>query len=432
MNKEGGLLPDNSDFYRLLDRYAEVIVKVGINIQPGQRLLIGPPFYGILGTPIETAPLVRAVVKKAYQAGARYVEVLWNDDKVQLIRHQYAPADSFDEFPVWRSGVELAFGSRGDAQLLIVSEDPDLLNDQNPDSVSRVVREAIKNRIPVVDLINRRMFNRSLVAAPIQGWADKVFPHEPVENRMACFWDTIFDICRVKQEDPVGAWRAHFEALRVRCEFMNRMNFARIKLTAPGTDLTVGLPTGHVWRGGSITTQDGIGFGPNLPTEEIFTLPHKDRVEGTVTSTKPLFIGGKLIEGIYLEFSQGRVVRAVADKNYHVLEGLLDTDEGARRLGELALVPHSSPISQSNLLFYNTLYDENASSHLALGRALNFNFHGGEGMSNDEFAAVGGNFSQLHVDFMIGSAAMDVDGVMTDGTDYPLMRSGEWCHSLPV
>ncbi|MBN1314088.1 MAG: aminopeptidase [Anaerolineales bacterium] len=310
MDIENGLLPGNSNFHQLLDLYAEVIVKIGINLQPGQRLLIGPPFYGILGAPLETAPLVRAVVKKAYQAGARYVEVLWNDDRVQLLRHQYAPPDSFDEFPVWRSETELAFARHGDAQLTIVAEDPNLLNDQNPDSIAKVVHNKVNNRIQVIDLVNRRIFYRSLVAAPIKGWADKVFPHEPLENRVACLWDAIFEICRIKQDDPVRAWREHFEALKTRCELLNRVKFAQIKLTAPGTDLTFGLPAGHVWRGGNIAPQSGIEFGPNLPTEEIFTIPHKDLVEGTVASTKPLFIGGKLIEGIRLAFSRGRVVRS--------------------------------------------------------------------------------------------------------------------------
>jgi aminopeptidase len=432
MNIEGGSKTDKSNFQHLLDCYAEVIVKIGINLQPGQRLLIGPPFYGILGTPLEAAPLVRAVVKKAYQVGARYVEVLWNDDRIQLIRHQYAAPDSFDEFPVWRSEMELAFANRGDAQLTIYAENSGLLDGQDSDAVSRVIQAATKNRQPVVDLVNRRLFNRSLVAAPIQGWADKLFPHEPAENRKTCLWDAIFEMCRIKQENPVEAWKMHVDALKTRCQILDRMKFALIKLSGPGTDLTVGLPPGHVWGGGGLTTQNGIQFCPNLPTEEIFTLPHKDRVEGTVTSTMPLFIGGKLIEGIRLTFSQGRVVRAAADKGYRVLEGLLDTDEGARRLGELALVPYSSPISQSNLVFYNTLFDENASSHLALGRAYNFSYRHGEKLSNEEFSAVGGNISQIHVDFMIGSADLDVDGVTTNGVVYPIMRHGEWCNTLKL
>jgi aminopeptidase len=207
---------------------------------------------------------------------------------------------------------------------------------------------------------------------------------------------------------------------------MNRKQYAALKLAAPGTDLTVGLPKGHVWRGGRLTTQGGISFTPNIPTEEIFTMPHKDRVEGVVTASKPLSYGGALIEGFSLTFSQGRVVDASAEKGEQGLQKLLETDEGARRLGEVALVPHSCPISQSGLLFYNILIDENASNHVALGRANKFSIENGEGMSDDEFAALGGNNSLVHVDFMVGSGEMDVDGVAEDGAVEAVMRGGEW------
>jgi aminopeptidase len=265
-----------------------------------------------------------------------------------------------------------------------------------------------------------------IITAPVDGWTEKVFPDLSLEDGKARFWDTIFDICRVKEPDPVAAWREHVDGLVARCDYLNRKQYTALEIAGPGTDLIVGLPGGHVWRGGSLTTQGGITHIPNLPTEEIFTLPHKDRVEGVVTATKPLSYGGTLIEGFSLSFCDGQVVEMEAEKGEESLQQLLETDEGVRRLAEVALVPHSSPISQSGLLFYNTLIDENASSHIALGRAFKFSIENGEGLSDAEFAALGGNNSLIHVDFMIGSGEMDVDGVTDGGAVEPVMRAGEW------
>ncbi len=268
--------------------------------------------------------------------------------------------------------------------------------------------------------------NFGIVTAPVQGWARKLFPDDPPESGITKFWETLFQICRIDAPDPVKAWQNHVSELISRREYLTEKQYAGLKLTGPGTDLSIGLPPGHMWHGANLTTQSGIDFVTNLPTEEIFTLPHRGKTEGVVAATKPAVSSTGIIEDFNLTFSKGRVVKASARVGEDVLQKSLEIDEGARHLGEVALVPHSSPISQSGLLFYNILLDENASSHLALGNAYKFTIEGGEAMSDEEFSAAGGNTSLLHTDFMVGSEEMDIDGITSDGTSEPLMRGGEW------
>jgi aminopeptidase len=419
-----------SEFEQNLEKYAEVIVKVGLNIQPGQRLLIGWPAFGIYGTPIELVPLVRLVVKKAYQAGARLVDVLWNDDQLRLIRFQEAPRDSFEEFPEWRTNAVNEISESGDALLSFYAEDPELLKDQDSELVGVFHTTNWKYVGPSMDLATKNAMNWTVATAPVDGWVEKLFPSLPADEAKIKFWDTIFEICRIKDADPVAAWNAHIRALSGRVDYLNHKKYAALKYSAPGTDLTVGLPKGHLWHGGRMTNQNGIDFTPNIPTEEVFTLPHKAKVDGFVSSTRPLGYGGSLIENFTLKFANGKVVEIDAKKDEGILRNLIETDEGASYLGEVALVPNSSPISQTGMLFGNILLDENASSHLALGRAYQFSVEKGEEMSDEEFAATGGNQSMVHVDFMIGSGKMDVDGVMADGTTEPVMRAGEWAFDV--
>jgi aminopeptidase len=279
---------------------------------------------------------------------------------------------------------------------------------------------------PFEDLRVKNAMNWTVVTAPVDGWTDSVFPDLPPQSRKARLWDTLFDVCRTKEDDPVYAWTSHVTELKARSDHLNQKRYSALELRAPGTNLRIGLPRGHVWKCARMTTQGGIEFTANIPTEEIFTIPHKDLTEGVVTTTIPRSLEGVFMEQITLTFSQGRVVKATARKGEESLRRLLETDEGIKHLGEVALVPHSTPISNTGLVFHNVLIDENASNHIALGRAYRFSLENGEAMSDEEFAEAGGNDSLGHVDCMIGSGEMDVDGLKEDGTAEPIMRKGEW------
>lgn len=407
-------------FEQTLEKYAELIIKVGLNLKPGQRLLVGRP------APLEAAPLLRHVAALAYQQGARLVDVIFGDDQLKLIRFKNAPRDSFEEFPAWQATELFEYMRRGDAYLSIHSKDPDLLDGQDPQLISIVQEVEWKSLAPFYELVHRNASNWSVAAIALPGWAARVFPGLAPQKQVEKLWETIFKVCRLDTPDPVAAWQEHLARLSAHCALMDQKQYQALHFTAPGTDLLVGLPHNHVWRGGSITSEKGIQFTPNLPTEEVFTLPHHERVEGIVTASLPLSYGETLIHDFSLTFEAGQVVKVTAGQGETVLNKLLDTDTGARRLGEVALVPHKSPVAQAGLLFYNTLFDENAATHLALGQAYNFCLRGGESMSQEEFTAAGGNHSLVHVDFMIGSGKMDVDGLHEGRPPEAVMRGGEW------
>ncbi len=405
-------------FEQKLRNYADLAVKIGVGLQAGQRLMVRAP--------VEGAPLVRLIAESAYKAGASLVDVLWSDDAITLARFQYAPRDSFEEFPTWRAEALAAAAERGDAILSIHATDPDLLKDQDLELIARSRRVADINMTPFRRMAMSNAVNWSIISMPISTWAAKIFPDDEPDERISKLWAAIFNVCRVDQADPLAAWQSHIEQLAAKMDYLNAKQYVALKYTAPGTDFTLGLPDHHIWYGGQSKTQTGLPFIPNIPTEEVFTMPHKDKAEGVVTSTKPLSYAGVLIENFGLTFAEGRVVKVTAEKGEAALKKLIETDEGATRLGEVALVPHSSPISQAGLLFYNTLFDENASNHLALGRAYRFCLENGAAMSDEEFATAGGNNSLTHVDFMIGSAEMDIDGLTGDGSAEPIMRGGAW------
>jgi aminopeptidase len=289
------------------------------------------------------------------------------------------------------------------------------------------VQQTTANHVrPFRDYIARNHTNWAVVAAAAPTWAARVFPDVEPSKQVQRLWDAIARLCRLDREDPIAAWETHLADLAARTDHLNAKQYSALRYTGPGTNLTIGLPNDHVWVGGRSANAAGIRFAPNLPTEEVFTMPHKDRVDGVVRATKPLSYGGTLIEGFTLRFDGGRVVELHAEKNESVLKRLVDMDAGAARLGELALVPHSSPVAQTGVLFYNTLFDENAASHVALGAAYKFTLRGGESMAEDAFEQAGGNRSAAHVDFMIGSGELDVDGVLPSGAAEPVMRKGEW------
>jgi len=418
-----------SDREQRLQAYGELTVRVGLNLRPGQRLLIiGPLSSG--GVSLEAAPLVRHVVAAAYRAGASFVETIWGDEAAQMARFRCAPRNSFDEFSSWLPTALVEHAEAGHAIASVYANDPDLLKDEPPELVSAVQQAVSKAVRPFRELISRNQTNWTVVAAAGGGWAARVFPDLPPAEQVARLWEAIARLCRLDRPDPVAAWEQHLAALARRRDHLNTKRYSALKYSGPGTELTIGLPDGHIWVSGRSESRSGIPFAPNLPTEEVFTMPHKDRVEGVVRSSKPLSYGGTVIENFSLTFANGKTVKVTAARGQEVLQRLVDTDAGAGRLGELALVPHSSPVSQSGLLFYNTLFDENAASHVALGSAYKFTMSGGESMEDGAFEHRGGNRSGVHVDFMIGSGDLDVDGVLPGGTIEPLMRAGEWAQPI--
>ncbi len=401
-----------------LDRLAEIAVRVGLGLRPGQEM--------VLTAPLGALALVRRITAHAYQAGASQVTTLFSDDEAVLARYQHAPDEAFDYAPAWLfEGMATAFRN-GAARMAVTGDDPVLLAGQDPARVSRANRARSKAYRPALELITNFAINWSIVSAATPAWAAQVFPGLPAEAAVAKLWDAIFAASRVDAPDPVAAWATHNATLHARMSHLNAKRFATLHFQGPGTDLRVGLSDGHLWMGGSEAARNGIVCNPNIPTEEVFTTPHLARCDGVVRSTKPLSYGGTLIRDIAVRFEAGRIADATASTGQDVLHKVLDTDEGARRLGEVALVPHSSPIAASGLLFYNTLYDENAASHVAIGQAYRTCLEGGTTASDAELAERGANSSLIHIDWMIGSGEVDVAGVHADGTSEPLMRSGEW------
>jgi aminopeptidase len=354
------------------------------------------------------------------------VAVNWDDEELQRIRVKHAATDTMSEFPTWKNEAAIEYVDQGEAILIILSQNPDLMGGLEPKKVQAKQQTEAHHFHRLWSKMAAGATNWLAVSASISSWAAKVFPDLENKEAIARLWDTIFEACRINLDDPVAGWERHISELGERTAYLNDKKYSALKYVAPGTNLTVGLPEGHIWHSGSLTSQNGITFVANIPTEEVFTMPHKDQINGVVTATMPLSYGGSLIENFTLEFSEGRVINAKAESGQEALDNLLNTDETSRSLGEVALVPHSSPISRSKLLFYNILFDENASNHLALGNAYRFSMDGGEGMTADEFATVGGNESMTHADFMIGSARMNVDGITDDGAAEPVMRDGEW------
>ena len=401
-----------------LDKLAELSIKTGVALAAGQDLLITAPY--------EAAPLVRRLAYHAYKAGAGVVTPLFSDPAVTLMRYQNARPESFDHATQWLfDGIAAAFDANT-ARLAVVGEDPMLLSEQNPDSVGRANQALSKASSAVRERITRFDVNWNIIAWPGTEWAKQVFPELSDQDAQVALADAIFKASRADQEDPIGAWAVHNKNLRMRTDWLNERNFAALRFYGGGTDLTVGLAKDHEWMGGASVARNGITCNPNIPSEEVFTTPHAQKVEGTVRSTKPLSHQGTLIEDISVTFKEGRIIEASASRGQDVFLKLLDTDDGARRLGEVALVPHSSPISQSGLLFYNTLFDENAACHIALGQCYSKCFKNGAALSAEDVTERGGNSSMIHVDWMIGSDEIDIDGIAQDGTVTAVFRNGEW------
>ena len=404
--------------HKMLEKYAELALKRGVNLQKNQMLIVNAS--------IEGADFARIVVKQAYEMGAKTVHINWSDDKLDRLWYENAAQDVLENVPEWRVKMFDHFAEEGAAILSIRSTNPDLLKGIDSSRISasnKAAGEAMKNfrKYTMNDKITW-----SIIAIPNGEWATKIFPEASEDEAIEQLWNQIFKITRVDKDHPVEAWNEHNATLAKARGALNDRHYKKLVYKAPGTDLEIVLPEGHIWKGGSSHSEQGIEFNANMPTEEVFTLPHKYGVNGTVASTKPLSYGGNLINNFSLTFKEGKVVDFSAEEGYETLETLLNMDEGSRRLGEIAIVPHHSPISQSGLIFFNTLYDENASCHLALGKAYPSSVKGGADMDDQALDQNGVNNSITHVDFMMGSGELDIDGVKEDGTTEAIFRNGNW------
>jgi aminopeptidase len=406
------------EFEKNLDRLAEVAVHSGLGLASGQEL--------VMTATLDAIPLARRITEHAYKAGASLVTTLFTDEHSALLRFRYGQDASFDAAASWLyEGMAQAFRN-GAARLAITGSDPSLLSKEDPEKVSRANRAMSKAYRPALELITRHEINWTIVACATPAWAAAMFPDLPKDDALARLWDAIFAASRADQSDPVAAWKEHDAKLHASARRLNEKRYSALHFRGPGTDLHVGLADDHLWLGGGTMAGNGRYCIANMPTEEVFTTPHKDRVEGRVTSTKPLSHQGTMIEEISVWFQGGEIVEAHAARGEQVLQRMIETDEGARRLGEVSLVPHSSPISSSGLLFLNTLFDENAACHIALGQAYSTCLKDGDSLTPEQLLARGANRSLIHVDWMIGSNRIDVDGISAAGDSEPVMRGGEW------
>jgi len=412
----------------MLAKYAEAIVKVGLNLQKDQKLII--TLGASRGVPLQHAPLVREITKAAYAVGAKYVDVIFNDPELLRIHAQHAPKESAGEYSTWKiQGMVDTINDNG-ALLSIHGADPDLLGGLDSEFVGEMNKVHLEKWQPVIEKSSNNVINWCVVAAAGIEWAMKIFPDLDQAEAEKKLWKAIFETTRIDQPDPIAAWEKHLIYLRNRAKYLQARQYTGLHYKGPGTDFTVGLPDGHRWASGQSMAQNGILFTANMPTEEVFTLPDRNRADGVVSSTFPLSYGGTLIDNFQITFENGRITKVNAKQGEAMLKKLVDTDEGSHRLGEVALAPASSPIAKRGHLFYNTLFDENASCHIAIGRAYRFSLTGGEELNDEEFMAAGGNISLNHVDFMIGSPQLDIDGITKDGTHEPVLRQGEWAFDV--
>jgi aminopeptidase len=405
-------------FYQQLEKYAELAVKVGVNVEPGQTLMISAS--------IDTAEFVRLITEKAYQAGAKQVYIEWQDPICTRLKYELAPTEAFDEYPRWQAMGREELAEKGGAYLVIESNDPEWLKGVDADRISAASKAAgIALKKWRKSMLSDQM-SWCIIAAASRSWAKRVFPEKEEAKAVEALWNAIFQATRVDQEDPEGMWKKHNAFLQEKIAFLNQKRYKKLHYQAPGTDLIVELPDHHIWCGGSAKNERGTLFNPNIPTEEVYTAPLRLGTRGTVRSTKPLSYQGNLIENFSLRFENGQIVGISAEKGIDALQSMIGIDEGAAYLGEIALVPHDSPISNTDLIFYNTLYDENASCHLAIGSAISTCIEGGTELSPEELRKAGLNESMTHVDFMIGSADLDIDGETDEGIWEPIFRKGNW------
>ncbi len=405
-------------FDKNLIKYAKLTISTCVNVQKDQILCINAP--------IEAADFVRVLSKEAYDLGAKDVHISWHDPKSTLIRFNQADESVFSKYPSWLADGKVEFAKAGAAFLTIAAPDPDLFKDANPKRIADSNKAAGLALEDYKKLISTGNNAWGVVVYPTEAWAKKVFPKLPLKAALDALWEKVFMVTRTTAEDPVQAWETHISSLKANMSALNKKQYTKLFYKAPGTDLTVELPENHAWIGGGLTNNKGIYFVPNIPTEEAFTAPAKYGVNGTLASTRPLNYGGSLIDDFTFTFKDGKIVDFTAKEGYETLERLIQTDEGASYLGEVALVPDDSPISNTNLTYYNTLFDENASCHFALGRAYAYAMRDGSKLSQEELTNKGANYSLIHVDFMVGGPELEITAYEKDGTAFKLFEKGNW------
>ena len=406
-------------FEEKLNQYARLVVEVGINVQPDQIVVIR--------TPIEGAYFARMMTKCAYEVGAKRVYVDFSDEQIGKLTYEYATEETLLEFPEWETAKYEGYVKQNAAFISISASDPDLLKDIPARKIAATQKASGKGLKKFRKATSNSEVCWCVVSIPTDSWSKKVFPNcENVEEAKEKLWDKIFLATRINEDDPVEAWKKHTDYLADRCKFLNEKKIKSLHYIAPGTDLQVELPKGHKWEGGGEYSTKGTYFVANMPTEEVFSVPYKYGVNGTLKATKPLVYGGNLIDDFSFEFKDGKIVSYNASKGKEILGKLIETDEGASYLGEVAIVPFSSPVSKTNTLFYNTLFDENASCHFAIGSCYPTNIEGGVNMNDEELEAHGGNTSITHVDFMVGSESLSIEATTESGERFWVLKDGEW------
>ncbi|MBU3134734.1 aminopeptidase [Clostridium gasigenes] len=404
---------------QILKKYATLAVKMGVNIQTHDTLVIN--------SPIDCSEFARAIATAAYKEGAKNVVVHYNDQKMQKIILNNSSIETLSDVPNWVSESYNSYARDGANFISISSSDPDAFKGV---PVEKIAATQKAKQLALKEYYEKAMSNKvrwCVLSVPSEAWASKIFPELTIEEAMEKLWSVIFSVVRVDTEDPVEAWVNHNKNLNQKISFLNKNSFETLHYkNNKGTNLTVELPTGHLWLGGGEKSTSGIEFNANMPTEEVFTLPKRDGVNGTVVSSKPLSYGGNLINDFSLTFKDGKVIDFSAKEGGDVLKQLLDSDESAKYLGEVALVPIDSPISNSGIVFYNTLFDENAACHFAFGKAYPCCLAGGTEMTDEELAKNNVNNSIIHVDFMIGTDDLEITGITKNKDSVTIFKNGNW------
>lgn len=407
------------NFQENLKKYAHLIVKSGVDLQKGQELVISAP--------VEANDFARMIAKEAYEAGAREVIIQYSDEKASRMKYDYCDMDVFENPPQWFADSKNHYAERNAAFVTISASDPDLMKGIDPKKAMASTVAMHKMCKPFYDKLDVNGCAWNIISVPTKAWAKKVFPDKSEAEAIDAMWDAIFKAVRVYSDDPVKAWEEHHKSFVEKVNFLNEKQFVSFRYeNSIGTNITLGMPENHIWIGGGDELTDGRHFFPNMPTEEIFSAPHKDKINGTVHSALPLNYQGNLIDDFSITYKDGRVVDYDAKVGKDVLKSIIDTDEGSLSLGEIALIPHNSPISNMGILFYNTLYDENASCHFAIGSSYSSCIKGGTEMSKDELKANGMNDSVTHVDFMLGTADLKITATDRDGNETPIFINGNW------